>query len=135
SSRSEIEGEPVILTAVARSGELVGILPLYLERVRVRQLLSINRLQLMGNCWSRSDLALIGQHMGPIVRRGWSGAVSAAFAATLHEWGAWDEFCSQYHSPEYRFMAELAARMGVDGASPAPAERVAAYRPATATDG
>lgn len=79
-----------ILTA-RREGELIGIAPLYLDSVRVRQYLPVRRLQFIGNAWQRTDTVRT-EYLGFITASDISRELCDAFLAFIFDSLDWDEF-------------------------------------------
>lgn len=100
---------------VARRGDrLVGIAPLYLDRVALAGQLPVIRLQFIGNAFRRQDTVRT-EYLEFISETGSADEVCNAFARQIADWDNWDEFvlCDLLSTtPTSQSMQSIAERHG-----------------------
>ena len=104
----------LLLLKAYRDGELAGIAPLYLDRVRLRGGMCVTRLQFIGNAW-RKRPTVRTEYLGFVLPNHGAGEVAAAFLQHLSRHYRWDEFvvCDALRdSISYRQILKLAAASG-----------------------
>jgi len=103
---SMLDGDLCILTATSKSGDLIGIAPLFIAKDQVAGRLSISRVQFVVAPW-QSEFGVVSEHLDIIAAKGKAGAVSKAFAEYLVQNVEWDEIALAYVEQTSDFLIEL----------------------------
>ena len=86
----EMLGARLCLLAVHADGELIGLAPFLLREVRLRNLVPIRRVEIIGGTW-RDDTGVFSEYLDVIADRKESARTAAAVAGWLREQGGWQE--------------------------------------------
>jgi CelD/BcsL family acetyltransferase involved in cellulose biosynthesis len=103
------DDRPLRLVTAKRSGELVGVLPLYIERQTVLRV-PVRVLRLVGTGGDTSP-----DDLGPLLAPGHEHEVAEAFVDTILALPGWDVLLLSDMNPECAFTTTLAARARKSG--------------------
>lgn len=101
--RSYGRGQPLRLLLATADGELVGILPLYIEAVSIVSTVRLLRFVGTGGDTSPDDL-------GPILAKGWEAEAARALADAVLQMSGWDVLQLADMQPDNAFVAEMRSR-------------------------
>lgn len=88
---AEALGLKLMLLKAFDGDELVGIAPLYIDKIRMRSGIKASRIQFIGNAWRREGTVRT-EYLEFIASKGQSREVCAAFVEYISNKKGWDEF-------------------------------------------